>query len=170
MRDDGVSKLELRMDDASRSAAAALKEQGFRIATKPHTSRIPRLSDKLTDITGEALMDQFVETTSWVDFLSVQVACAQIDERAAQNALEKLEKSALSDASGAHKSVSAAKAAASQDPRVREAQEVLDDRHAYRKLIETLANNLDRNASLISRELTRRTSTPTPTQRAGRRV
>lgn len=163
-------EVELRMDSASEAAAEALSQQGFRVATKPLEKKIPRLPKNLTDMNDEALMDRFVVTTSWVDYLSVQVACAQVDERAAQKGVDRAEAFALKEASIGSKSVSETKAKANSDERVIEAHEKLDDRHAYRKLIEVLAGNLERDASLLSRELTRRTSSLTPTQRAGRRV
>jgi hypothetical protein len=34
----------------------------------------------------------------------------------------------------------------------------IESLHAYRKLVETLFSNIERDASLVSRELTRRTS------------
>lgn len=163
-----MSDVDLRMGPASMGAADLLMDQGFRVASKPVSDRIPRLPKDITSLHDEALMDLFVEVTSWVDYTSVQVACAQVDEKAAERKLSQVEAVAMVDASVGKTSVSAAKAKKDSDPRVQEATSEYEELHAYRKLIEVLSNNLDRDAALISRELTRRTSTPTPTRRAGK--
>lgn len=161
---------DLRMSDASITAADVLKGQGFRLATEPLTSKIPRLPRDITALGDEELMQKFSEFTSWVDYLSVQVSCAQVDERAAQKALDLAEATAMISGweGGRDARVALAKAKLATDPKVISLSEALDDAHSYRKLIETMANNLERDAALLSRELTRRTSTPTPTKRAGR--
>lgn len=161
---------DLRMSDASEKAAADLKGQGFRVATRPLVDKIPKLPKDITSLHDENLMQLFSEFTSWVDYLSVQVACAQVDERAAQRALDAAEAKAMASGweGGRDARVALAKAKLATDPTVMALSEELDEKHSYRKLIETLANNMDRDAALLSRELTRRTSTPTPTKRAGR--
>lgn len=165
-----MSEVSLRMSEASETAAATLKGQGFRVATKPLVDKIPSLPRDITSLVDESLMELFVNITSWVDYLSVQVSLAQIDERAAQRALDLAEATAMADgwSGGRDARVALAKAKLATDPKVVALSEDLDDKHAYRKLIETLANNLDRDAAVVSRELTRRTSTPTPTRRAGK--
>lgn len=161
---------DLRMSEASVAAADALKSQGFRVATEPLTSKIPRLPKDLTSLHDENLMELFSQFTSWVDYLSVQVSCAQVDERAAQKALDLAEAAAMISGweGGRDARVALAKAKLATDPKVVALGSDLEEKHAYRKLIETMANNLDRDAALLSRELTRRTSTPTPTRRAGK--
>lgn len=161
---------DLRMSDASEKAAADLKGQGFRVATRPLVDKIPKLPKDITSLHDENLMQLFSEFTSWVDYLSVQVSCAQVDERAAQKALDLAEANAMISGwvGGRDARVALAKAKLATDPKVISLSEALDDAHSYRKLIETMANNLERDAALLSRELTRRTSTPTPTKRAGR--
>jgi hypothetical protein len=167
-----MSEISLRMAPASEAAAATLKEQGFRVATKPLVQKIPSLPRDITSVTDEALMDLFVNVTSWVDYLSVQVACAQVDERSAQKALDLAEANAMASGwtGGRDARVALAKAKLATDPNVVALSEDLDDKHAYRKLIETLANNLERDAALVSRELTRRVSGPSASLRAGRSI
>lgn len=159
-----------RTFEQSQLAAAELKKQGIRVAARPQGDRIPTLPRDITSLGDEDLMDLFVAVTSWVDYLSVQVAFAQIDERAAERTLEYAEATAMVNGwtGGKDSRVAIAKAQRLIDPVVKQQHDELEDKHSYRKLIETVAANLDRDAALISRELTRRTSTPTPTRRGSR--
>jgi hypothetical protein len=153
----------LRMSEASEKAAAELKKQGLRIPNQPE-DRLPRLPEDITSIHDEELMVLFGSVTSWLDYVSVQVACAEVDERASQRILDQAEASALI---GSYKGP-----AAVLDPEVIRIKEELADNMAYRKLIQTLASNLERDAALVSRELTRRTAgiSSTPSRRASRYV
>jgi hypothetical protein len=165
--------LTLRMAETSERAAAELKKQGLRIPNQPE-DRLPRLPQDITSIHDEELMVLFGCITSWLDYVSVQVACAEIDERASQNVLDQAEASAII---GAYKGpsqdrITMAKAAAVLDPEVVRVKGELRDAMSYRKLIQTLAQNLERDAALVSRELTRRTAgiSSTPSKRAARYV
>ena len=128
------------------------------------THATPKLDD-------DALMALFSELTAWSDYVSAQSAIAQIDERSAQRQLDLAEAMATgkhwSGASGERVAVMKKKVA--EDPEVVQALDLLDERHAYRKLIEVLVANTERNAALVSRELTRRTaSAHTNTRRRDR--
>lgn len=163
----------LRMSEASEKAAAELKKQGLRIPDQP-VSRLPRLPEDITSVHDENLMALFTEITSWLDYVSVQVACAEVDERASQRILDQAEASALlaSYKGPASDRITMAKAAVSLDPEVIRIKTELADNMSYRKLIQTLASNLERDAALVSRELTRRTAgiSSTPSRRASRYV
>ena len=54
--------------------------------------------------------------------------------------------------------VTYARAQVAADPRIVALKDVVEEAYAYRKLVESLAANVERDASLVSRELTRRTS------------
>ena len=161
--------MSLRMFEQSEKIADELRQQGIRVASKPLVDSIPRLPKDITSLSDEDLMDLFVNVTSWVDYMSVQVAAAQIDERAAQRALDYAEAQAMVDGWGGGRDsrVAVAKAKRSLDPKVIQLHDELEERYAYRKYAETITSNLDRDAALISRELTRRTAPPTAPRRAG---
>jgi hypothetical protein len=154
-----VKDVSLRLHDESEKALAELKKQGIDLPDKPEI-RIPSIPEDITDLSDNELMDLFTEMTAWSDFIAAQVACASIDERAAARTLEYAEATAmLTTVTGKTSDrVAFAKAARMADPDVRELTEDLDAKHAYRKLVEVLAGNLDRDVNLVSRELTRRTS------------
>lgn len=158
------------MGESSRKAAATIAGQGFNTPNKPKYD-IPSLPQDITSLGDEELMDLFVSLTGWLDYIAVQVAMAQVDERAAQRSLDIAEASATAAnwTGGRDDRVSIAKAKVATDVTVVRSREELDERHAYRKLAEALASNVERDAALVSRELTRRTSGGTPiTRRASR--
>lgn len=100
-------------------------------------------------------MELFVQLTQWTEYMSAQLAAAEVDEKAINSRLEILRaKSAVAN-SGA-KTVTAAKAKVYEDEAFIAASEEALTVYAYRKMVEALYGNTDRKASLISRELTRR--------------
>lgn len=148
----------LRTDAVSRTAVRQLAEQGFRVPNYPD-SEIPFLPPDITGLGDESLMDLFVCLTAWTDFVGMQVACAQIDERSASRALDAAEASLYSRSTSSSERVTDLKAKVAAHPDVLKARETLDEKHAYRKVIEALFSSIERDASLVSREITRRTST-----------
>jgi hypothetical protein len=116
-------------------------------------------------------MELFAQLTAWAGFLSGQLAVAEIDERTAEAVLEAAEATALIrgyaelDASrevgprGGVTEVRATmvKAHRDLDPDVILQKQSIAERYAYRKLVGVLFTNVERDAALVSRELTRRT-------------
>lgn len=101
-------------------------------------------------------MELFVELTRWNEYIGVELAAAEIDERYAEMAVEKIK--AISNIKHKNeKTATAAKAMVYEDPDYISAQEKLDEAYARRKLIAMLYNNSEKAANLASRELTRRT-------------
>jgi len=143
----------------SAEALATFKNKGFYFPNKP-AYEIPELPRDITDLGDEDLMELFVCLTSWSDYLSSQFAVAAIDEREASRYVTVLEAKAMiaNWKGGSGDRVAIAKANIALDPAVNAANEDLEVKHAYRKLIETLVQNIDRDSALVSRELTRRTS------------
>ena len=84
----------------------------------------------------------------------MQLAAAEVDERSLDVLLDRAKARAIGTST--EKSVTARKASAGEDSGVQEAQEVRDEAHAYRKMVEALHQNIDRNTFLLSREITRR--------------
>jgi len=154
----------------SSAATARLARQGLSLPLRPEFE-IPSLPRDITELSDEQLMDAFVELTSWNDYISTQVAAAQVDERAAQRLLDVTEANATASnwSGGRDDRVAITKAKVATDPSVAAAREAFAERHAYRKLVEALGFNVERDAALFSRELTRRTSGATPTARRSSR-
>lgn len=143
----------------SEEALKAIAAKGMSLAPKPKYD-IPSLPRDITDLGDEDLMDLFVMLTAWNDHLGGQVAVAAIEERQAQRSLDVAEAQAmLSNWKGnSQDRIAVAKAQIAVDATVNQFHEELDQKHAYRKLVEVLSQNVDRDSAVVSRELTRRTA------------
>jgi hypothetical protein len=150
----------LKLGDASAEAVKFLQGQGIELWSKPRYE-IPVIPKDLTAIDDDDLMLLFSALTAWSDHINGQVSASQVDERSLQKRLSFLENSLLVNASassGRGDRITILKAAIACDPKVMAVEEKLEEAYAYRKMIESVAENLDRDTALVSRELTRRTS------------
>lgn len=143
----------------SDQAVDALYKKGFVLAKKPKVE-IPSLPTDITDLSDDSLMELFVLFTSWTDHLASQLAIANIDEREAERTVSAAEAQAMLNnwKGGTGERVAIAKASIAVDPTVQGLVQVLDEKYAYRKLVETLYQSVERDSALVSRELTRRTA------------
>lgn len=155
-----------RFGPVSERAYQEIVAQGLDLPDKP-VSGLPQLPDSLTTMTDVELMEAYAEFVAWSDYTTSQVAAAAIDERAAQAYLESVEAEVMlrewSGKTGDRVTVQKAKAAS--DEAVIRARNEVDERYAYRKLTESIATSMERNAQMLSRELTRRTSNDKTTSR-----
>lgn len=144
--------------EASSRAAAALAKQGLTLPEQP-PDPLPKVPDSLSELGDGPLMELLAQLTAWAGFLGAQVAAAEIDERAAEEVQEAAEATALIRDWGGTKEerVTVAKAHRLVDPDVAEQRQKVLDQYAYRKLIGVLFTNVERDAFIVSRELTRRT-------------
>jgi len=127
----------------------------------------PPLPDDPTDLGDSELMSLFVTLTKWAEFLSTQLAMAEVDERYADEYLERFK--AIKTLSNANeKTVTLMKAKAWEDPEFQEAHDNSMKAYAYRKLIKVKFENAERNSSMLSRELTRRVARHDREERADR--
>lgn len=143
----------------SKSVVESLKQLGIVMASKPEFP-IPGLPRDISEMDDEGLMDLFVQFTQWNDYLSGARAISVINEREAERALEMQEASVkMSNWTGAKTDrVAITKAIAASDPQSIELRNDVDTKYAFRKLLETRAEDVERNSQVVSRELTRRTS------------
>lgn len=142
----------------SSEALACLTEQGLVHADKPDYD-IPRLPMDITQLDDEDLMVLYSKLTAYADFINVQVAAAQIDERDNEKRLSSMESTKLLVSDGkTDNKVTFARAQVATDPHVIKLKDDLERSHAYRKIIEVMMVNVERDSALVSRELTRRTS------------
>lgn len=143
----------------SRKVLQSLSELGVTLSAKP-SFPIPDLPRDITELDDEGLMDLFVQFTQWNDHLSGARAVAVINEREAERAVDAAEAHAMINnwKGGSAERVAVVKATIAADPGVLELKQDLDTKYAFRKLIETRAENVERDSQVVSRELTRRTS------------
>lgn len=147
----------MKLGPSSQRAYDELLSQGLSLHPQPETE-IPVLPPDLTAIDDEDLMILYSLLTAWSDFVSAQVSCAQVDERAAEKKLSHSENLLMIASGDRGDRVTFARAQVAADPKISALKEEIERLHAYRKLVETLSTNIERDANLVSRELTRRTS------------
>jgi len=135
-----------------------LQKNNLVLSTRGAVER-PHIPHDITGIDDDALMELWARVSAYSDFVSTQVACSQIDEKYAEKNLElEMAKLELSMPKEAKETASARKARIITNPEIEELQDTLLARMAYRKLMEVIASSLSKDSALLSRELTRRTS------------
>lgn len=142
-----------------RDAIAKLKELGLSIQ-KP-TMEVGQLPSDITLLSSEQLGEKFTILTAWADYASSQMAVAVIEERAAQKRLDFLENKLLLQKMGSAakgERITLVKAQIAVDQDVQDLSKEYEEKYAYRKLVEMMLNNFERDIALVSRELTRRSN------------
>ena len=128
---------------------------------------MPTLPLELDDLTDASLMSVYSETVAWVNYAKAELAKAEILEEGALSALRQTEAYGLiaqwSDANKGD-TVTMAKARRDVDPEVIDRGDKHREARAYRKMVDTVFDRCERNAMVLSRELSRRISM-TPVER-----
>lgn len=148
----------LKLGQASKRAVEELLDQGFVIS--PTQSVFPVPHPDLTLLDSEELSRLFSQLTAWTNYVATQLAAAQIDERSAEKLLETetAKLMVLSKSSTVKVPVASLKADVAKQPEIIKLADDLEVLYAYRKMVEVMFFNLERDSALISRELTRRAS------------
>ena len=127
---------------------------------KPTADQVVLPSD-ITALSSEQLAETFTKLTAWADYIASEQAMAILEERAAQRNLTISENRMLVSRMGAQvkgERITLIKAEVSIDPTILELSQTYEEKYAYRKLVEMLLTNHERDLSLVSREITRRAS------------
>ena len=125
---------------------------------KPEDEQV-KLPRDITAVSSEDLGELFTRLTSWTDYIASQLTVAQLEERAVLKKMEFLENTLLVRRMGAQvkgERVTTVKAEIAVDQDVVDLSNDYEEKYAYRKLVEMLLNNHERDLSLVSREITRR--------------
>lgn len=128
--------------------------------SKPSDEQVV-LPQDITEISSEELGLLFTKLTSWTDYINSQVVMAQLEERAALKKKEFLENSMLVRRMGSQakgERVTAIKAEIAVHEDIVDLDVEYEEKYAYRKLVEMLLTNHERDLALVSREITRRNS------------
>lgn len=150
-------------------ARRQIEEEGIDLPAQP-SFESPRVPVSLPDMDDDDLMKLFVRLTRWADYLSGQLALAEIDEQSIAAVLRVAEATSLirNWGGGRDDRVAIAKAERDTDPAVTEWSDKLQVAHARRKLLGVMFTNMERDAALVSRELTRRVGREPTSRRADR--
>lgn len=130
---------------------------GIPIGDRPDDP-VPALPKDLADIDDGQLMTLFSLYVAWQNYIAVRHTEAEIAEAEAQTRLTVDQATAMVKSWTGTKEdrVAVAKAERELHPEVREQQDRYNTARAHRKMLGTLAENMERAAQVISRELTRR--------------
>lgn len=152
-------KSSLILDSASSNAIESLNAQGLPLALDAELEK-PSLPIDITTINDDDLMELYTKFVAYSDFINTQLSCAIVDEKDIERRIELEEARVFLELHGNSKSstVTLIKAQVDADPDIARLKGELMQKYAYRKLIETMANNYDRSSAVCSRELTRRTA------------
>lgn len=112
-------------------------------------------------------MGLMVALTNWAAYAGGALSQAAVTEKEAEAQLA-MAQARAAVAAKAEKSVAAQKAAAADDPYVREATAALTEAYAMRKTLEAVHAGLEAKARVVSRDLTRRTGMRDTEQRVSR--
>jgi hypothetical protein len=141
------------------SAIEKFKDWGLTFY-KPEGEQV-RLPSDITTLDSEDLGELFTKLTAWTDYIASQLTLAQIEERAALKKKDFTENTMLIKRMGAQvkgERITAVKAEISIHPDIVALDNDYEEKYAYRKLVEMLLTNHERDLSLVSREITRRSN------------
>jgi hypothetical protein len=143
----------------SEDIIVVLQKQGL-VVNKTLDVDMPDFPDDITLVDDQELMVMASKYMENYNMMRTQTACAQVAELEAENAYDLAEARALLSTSTGKSTEKAGllKAAVLTQPDIQEKLKAKNYTYAYRKLMETTQDNLERYYSLVSRELTRRTS------------
>jgi hypothetical protein len=154
-----MSKSTLITNDTSKYVLDALDKQGLSVDRELDLVK-PELPADITELGDEELMLLYTQFSAYSDFVNTQLACAIMDEKEAEQTAEYEESMAMlrQQSTNSKTTVTVMKAMVDSDPDIRFLKQDKLNKYAYRKMLETMANNCERSSAVCSRELTRRTS------------
>lgn len=151
---------ELSATGMSERVLKQLEEQGlpFKRSMK---LEMPDFPEDITLVDDADLMVMASKYMENMNFLRTQAACSEIAEVEAEALYdEAISKGLLEKTTGkATEKATLLRAQVTTDPAVKDLGEAAKYAHAYHKMIRTILENIERYYQLVSRELTRRTST-----------
>lgn len=150
-----MSPIELKVADASSRTILALKKQGM-FVNEAYSYDAPSLPSDITSMMEEEVMDLYTKYVAYLEFISLQLWCAQVDKSEAEKSLNLIRAKKKLDLKSSGKAVAMIDAEIEVDPEYREKLDALQELSNYCGLIELISDRLSKDISLINREITRR--------------
>lgn len=150
-----MSPIELRVADASSRTILSLKKQGMFVNEK-YSYDAPSLPTDITSMMEEEVMDLYTKYVAYLEFISLQLWCAQVDKAEAEKLLNVIRAKKKLDLKSSGKAVAMIDAEIEVDPEYQEKSDALQELSNYCGLIELISDRLSKDISLINREITRR--------------
>jgi hypothetical protein len=138
-------------------ALQALRGQGFAV-DEEFVGIVPQMPFDITDLDDLGVMRLWQEYNAYLAFILAQVTVAAMDETSAKKKLDLIDAEYTAKHTQPKMTVSAIKALVAVEEEVQDAEYTYEVKHNYRKGMEMLHTNVERDCAFISRELTRRTS------------
>jgi hypothetical protein len=120
------------------------------------------LPPDITELSSEQLAEMFTILTGWADYMASQLVQAQLAERDSLRKAELAESRALvtlTTGSPKGTTVSLIKAQIDINPDIQDLRDKYEEKYAYRKILEMMLSNQERDITLVSREISRRSQT-----------
>ena len=143
------------------SQAAVDKMQAQNITMWPEQSEQTVMPRDISVLDSEELSLLFTQLTAWSNYVAGQLSASQVDEKVLEKRKDILEAKlflTLDNNKVKGERVTLIKAQVASDPKIIDLEDQLLNMYAYRKMLEVVANNFERDVSLVSREITRRTN------------
>jgi len=141
--------------------SALQKFEGWGLTFKKPGFDQVHLPSDITAIGSEDIGELFTKLTAWTDYIASQHTLAILEERAALKKKDYLENTMLIKRMGASvkgERVTTVKAEIAVHQDVVDLDNDYEEKYAYRKLVEMLLTNHERDLQLVSREITRRSN------------
>jgi hypothetical protein len=150
---------ELVAQGVGKSVLSILEAQGLPLR-KNLDIDVPKFPVDITAVDDQELMVLATKYMENYNFIRTQVALAALAEMEAENIYTTAEAKAMLSKSNGKSTEKATmlKSAVITDPKIESLNMAKMHTYAYRKMLETMQDNLERYYNLTSRELTRRTS------------
>jgi len=150
-----MTPIELKVAKASSKTINSLKQQGLLVSER-YGYDAPVLPLDITSMQEEEVMDLYTKYVAYLEFISLQLWCAEVDKAEAEKILNliRAEKKLTLKSSG--KAVAMIDAEIEVDQEYREKVDLLQELSNYCGLIEIISDRLSKDISLINREITRR--------------
>jgi hypothetical protein len=161
-----MSPIELRVAEASRKTIEALQLQGMNV-NQSYGYDAPSLPADITDLMEEQVMDLYSKYVAYLEFISLQLWCAEVDRAEADKNLSFIKSQKRLALKKTGTSVSMIDAEIDVDPDYKEKLDALQELSNYRGLIHIISERLSKDISLINREITRRVNINKATVRSG---
>ena len=158
--------IKMKVGDSGNEALQAIRGQGFAV-DEEFDGILPQMPYDITDLDDLGVMRLWQEYNAYLSFILAQVTVAAMDEASAKKNLDLIDAEYTAKHTQPKMTVSAIKALVAVEEDVQDAEYTYEVKHNYRKGMEMLHTNVERDCAFISRELTRRTSSGY-TSRAGK--
>jgi hypothetical protein len=136
-------------------AIADLKEQGL-VVNEGYGYNAPSLPSDITDMIEEHVMDLYSKYVAYLEFISLQRWCAEVDKVESEKNLSLFKSKKKLELKSSGKALAMIDAEIEVDPGYQEKANALQELTNYHGLINIISERLSKDISLINREITRR--------------